>query len=87
MREDISAEGKKSNSARLQPYLYLSLGITMDCSIDSSLEEYFQPETLEDYKVGQKKVKAIKTHCLLTVPNILILQIKRFLYTDRPIKS
>ena len=87
MREDISAEGKKSNSARLQPYLYLSLGITMDWSIDSSLEEYFKPETLEDYKIGQKKVNAIKTHWLLTVPNILILQVKRFLYTDRPIKS
>lgn len=30
MREDISVEGKKTDSARLQPYLYLSLNITMD---------------------------------------------------------
>lgn len=86
MREDISIEGKR-NSARLQPYLYLSLGVTMECSIDSSLHQYFQPETLHDFRVGQKQAKAVKTHFLLTVPNILILHIKRFLYTDRPIKS
>lgn len=87
MREDICIEGKKTSSARLQPYLYLSLDITMECTIESSLEKYFEPEELEDYRVGQKEAYATKTHSLLTVPNILILQIKRFLYIDGPVKT
>lgn len=87
MREDICIEGKNTDSARLQPYLFLSLPITMECTIESSLHQYFEPEELEDYKVGQKWAYATKTHSLLSVPNILILHVKRFLYIDRPIKT
>lgn len=87
MREDINVEGKKSNRASLQPYLFLSMSITMEWTIEDSLHDYFQPEELEDFKIGQKHAMAMKTHSLLTVPNILILHVKRFLYTDRPIKT
>jgi ubiquitin C-terminal hydrolase len=87
MREDICVEGKNTDSARLQPYLYLSLEINMDCTIDSSLRQYFEPEELEDFKFGKKHAYATKTHSLLTVPNIFILHLKRFLYIDGPIKT
>ena len=86
MREEIDVEGKLNNNAKVQPYLYISLPITIDCSIDSSLKKYFEPEELEDFKFGKKEAYATKKHSLLTIPNILILHIKRFLYIDKPIK-
>ena len=87
MREDINVEGKKHRSGNLDPYLNLSLSVTFSCSIEDSLRDYFEPETLEGFKLGQKEAKAVKIRSLITVPNILILHIKRFLYTDRPVKT
>lgn len=87
MREDINVEGKHSNNARVQPYLYLSLPITYECSIDSSLKQYFEPEELEGFKFGKKDAYATKKQSLLSIPNILILHVKRFIYTDRAVKT
>ena len=61
----------------------LSLPVEGDeCSIEDCLAAYFRSEVVHDYKDERtgRYVKATKKLSLEKLPNILILNLKRFIY-------
>ena len=82
MRSDVNVKGKKKTNAIPEPFYFISLDITEDYDIESSLDKYFEAENLDDYKVGQKFAEASTKRHLLSSPNILLLHIKWFYYDE-----
>ena len=82
MRSELSVKGKRKANAIPEPFYFISLDINHDYSIESSLDEYFQAEDLEDYKVGKKYAEATTVRHLIKSPNILLLHIKRFYFEE-----
>ena len=54
MRSDLSVQGRKKTNAIPEPFYFMSLDINEDYSVNSSLENYFVAEEIEDYKLGSK---------------------------------
>lgn len=68
----------------------LTLEITGNESIQSSLDSYFNYDLIEDYECesrGRKIGVANKRHVLLTAPNCLCLHLKRFSGANKKIKD
>ena len=55
-------------------------------SVRSCLSAYFQERRLHDYHHNGKNVRATHKQLISKLPNMLCIQLKRFIFTDRPIK-
>ena len=82
MWSDLSVKGKWKTNAIPEPFYFISLDINHDYTVESSLDDYFQAEELEDYKVGKKYAEATTVWHLIKSPNILLLHIKRFYFEE-----
>lgn len=66
----------------------LTLDITEDeCSIEDCLDAYFEKQRVEGYKLEGRPVKAYQRQVFEKLPNILMINLKRFVYTDKLIKK
>ena len=81
-RDDVTVEGKKKVNASLEPFFCISVDITDELTLKDSIHDYFQPEDIEGYRWQKKVVTAQKTRRVLSLPNILLVHVKRF-YFDR----
>ena len=70
------------------PHFVINLDIMYDeCTIEECLDEYFKPNKVEGYKQNDKVVRAHHQPLFEKLPNTLIINLKRFVYTDRLIKK
>ena len=58
------------------------MDINDDLSVESSLNDYFLAEELDDYKIGKKYAEASTKWHIIKSPNILLLHIKRFYFDE-----
>lgn len=87
LRSQFHVEGTRQHNVDYEPFFVLSLPIPFDeCKIEDCLAEYFKEDTVRDYKMNGRFVKATQTVMLEKLPNILVLNLKRFIYRDGLIK-
>lgn len=58
MRSDLIVQGWKKTRAIPEPFYFMSLDIDENYSVNSSLENYFNAEEIEDFKLGSKYAEA-----------------------------
>lgn len=85
---EIHIEGQKSISVSHEPFFVLNLEIprTGDKNLQTCLASYFQERPIHDYQFKGRTVRATHKQLIQRLPNMLCLQLKRFIFTDRPIK-
>lgn len=70
------------------PCFVLSLDILHDdCTIEECLDKYFKESNVEGYQLNGKTMRAYQKQSIEKLPNILMINLKRFVYTDRLIKK
>ena len=88
LRTEFHVDGSRSNSVSFDPCFVLTLDILEDeCSIEDCLDAYFTDQKVEGYKIDGKPAKAHKRELFEKLPNILMINLKRFIYTDKLIKK
>lgn len=88
LRTELHVNGSRSNSVSFDPCFVLTLDIVEDeCSIEDCLDAYFQNQQVEGYKIDGKPAKAYKRELFEKLPNILMINLKRFIFTDKLIKK
>lgn len=80
---EICCQRCKTRKETISPLLILALEVRNKENIIESLEAFIKPETLQgenSYQCGicQTKQKAVKRETLHTLPNVLLIQLKRF---------
>jgi len=81
-------EGRRNHSVTFDPCFVLSVDIPFDeCTIEDCIDNYFKETKVEGYQVNGKTVRAHQKHLVEKLPNILMVNLKRFVYTDRLIKK
>ena len=86
-RSQFHVEGTRQHNVSYQPFFVLSLPIPYnECTIEECLTEYFKSDPVHDYKMNGRFVKASQTVMLEKLPNILVLNLKRFIYRDGLVK-
>lgn len=63
-----------------------ALGLTGALSVQQCLDSYFCEKPLHDYSHRGRKTHATHRYQISRLPNVLCLHLKRFIYTDRPVK-
>lgn len=87
-RNEFNIDGSRNSNVTYEEGFVLNLPIPFDeCSIEDCMEEYFKKSYVEDYKVNGRVVKAHNRMLFEKLPNILVVNLKRFVYTDRLIKK
>lgn len=86
IRTEFHVEGRKHTNVTFEPFFVLNLEITKCEDLESCLSSFFDQAPLHDYKVDGKVVRAHHQQMIEQLPHIMILQLKRFVYRDRPIK-
>lgn len=68
-----------------EPYNNLQLGIENSETLLNCLDNYFKEETIDDYFCDNcnSKQQCIKDHKIISTPEYLIIQLKRFVYDER----
>lgn len=88
IRNEFNVDGSRSSSITFDPSFVLSLDIPYDeCTIEECLDNYFQKVNVEGYQQNGRTVKAHQRHLFEKLPNVLMVNLKRFVYTDRLIKK
>lgn len=86
LREEFIVDGSRINKVSFNPCFVLALDIVEDeCSIEDCLDAYFQNQNVEGYKVDGRPVKAYQRQLLEKLPNILMINLKRFIYVDNKV--
>lgn len=72
----------------MEPFFVLNLEIPRfgEKSLTNCLESYFHEKKVNDYMHEGRRANATHKQLISRLPNVLCLQLKRFIYTDRPIK-
>lgn len=87
LRTEFHVDGRKNCTVSFEPFFALNLEISRCDTLENCLSSYFQSKYLDDYKdEAGMFVRAYHQQLIEKLPNILILQLKRFVYRDRPIK-
>ena len=87
MRTELHVNSRK-NSVSFDPCFVLTLDIVEDeCTIEDCLDAYFQNQKIEGYKVDGQPVRAFKQELFEKLPNILMINLKRFIFIDKLIKK
>ncbi|CAD8155517.1 unnamed protein product [Paramecium octaurelia] len=63
---------------QIEPFLTLSLAISQSKTLEQCLEEFLKEETLRDYKCTKCQSSCIKSLQIISIPQILVLHLKRF---------
>ena len=88
LRTEFIIEGSRSTKVSFDPCFVLTLDIVEDeCTIEDCLDAYFQKQIVEGYKLDGKPVKAYKRELLEKLPNILMINLKRFIFKEKLIKK
>ena len=86
LRTEFHVEGRKHVTVSFEPFFLLNLEISRCEDLESCLSSFFETKPLTDYMVDGKLARAWHQQQIESLPTILILQLKRFVYRDRPIK-
>jgi ubiquitin C-terminal hydrolase len=84
MRNEFHVDGSRQSSITFDPSFVLSLDIPNDYRDDITIEEcldnYFQKVNVEGYQQNGKTVRAHQRYLFEKLPNILMVNLKRFVY-------
>lgn len=87
-RSEFHVEGARGHSVNFDRFFVLSLSIPADrCSIEDCVNKFFQPNRVEGYQLKGKTVRAQTKTSFERLPNVLVINLKRFVYTDKLIKK
>lgn len=88
MREELHILGARSTKVKYSPSFTLCLDIPRDgCSVEECMDEYFKPQNISDYKVNGKNVNQTLKILFEKLPNVLIINFKRFIFKEKLIKK
>lgn len=88
IRTEFNVDGNRKHSVSFDPHFVINLDILYDeCTIEECLDEYFKASNVEGYKQNDKVVRAHNQPLFEKLPNTLMINLKRFVYTDRLIKK
>ena len=88
MRNEFNVDGSRNSSVTFDPQFVLNLPIVYDeCTIEECMDQFFQKSYVEGYKQNGRVVNAHNQMLFEKLPNILVVNLKRFVYTDRLIKK
>ena len=88
LRTELAVEGARKTKVSFDPCFVLTLDIIGDeCTIEDCLDAYFQKQKVEGYKLDGKAVKAHKREMFEKMPNILMINLKRFIFKEKLIKK
>ena len=88
IRNDFHIDGSRSQSISYDRCYVLTLDIPFSqdpISIEDCLDHNYKENKVEGYKSEQsgKVVKCTQTHMFDKLPNILVINLKRFIYTNQ----
>lgn len=88
MREELHIVGARSTKVKYIPSFTLCLDIPYDgCTVEECMDEYFKQQTISDYKIDGKNVHQTLKILFEKLPNVLIINFKRFIFKDKLIKK
>jgi ubiquitin C-terminal hydrolase len=88
IRTEFHVEGSREHTVRFETSFVLSLDIIKDeCTIEDCLDRFFEKQRVEGYQLNGKTVRAHHTLMFEKLPNILMVNLKRFVYRDGMIKK
>lgn len=88
IRTEFHIEGSRNHSVNFDRCFVMSLDIPENgCTINDCLDNYFKVNKVDGYQVKGKTVKASQKLLFEKLPNVLIINLKRFVYTDQLIKK
>lgn len=65
------------------PFFVLQLDITRDdCKLDECMDEYFKAQEVQGFEENGKAVKMVKRELFEKLPNVLIIQFRRFIFKE-----
>lgn len=82
-KSELTVSGKVHSTATYEPFYLLSLDISQSDSIPKAMRLFFQREELSDYfdEVTKTRVKAEHKQLIEKLPSILVIHLKRFIYS------
>jgi len=82
-KSELNVQGKVHSTATYEPFYLLSLDISKTDTISKAMKLFFQEEELSDYvdEVKKVKVRAHYKQLIERLPNILVVHLKRFIYS------
>jgi len=82
-RTELTATGKGHTTATYEPFYLISLDISQSDTVLKALKGFFSEEELSDYynEETKEKVRAKHKQCIDRLPMILIIHLKRFVYS------
>eukprot|EP00347_Sterkiella_histriomuscorum_P023370 403334902 len=86
VRNEFQIDRSTNVSVTFEPFFFLNLEVNRSESLEECLNNFFRSKIINDYKLEGKIVRATHQQQIEKLPNILILQLKRFVYRDGPVK-
>eukprot|EP00826_Nyctotherus_ovalis_P010791 TRINITY_DN12824_c0_g1_i7.p1 TRINITY_DN12824_c0_g1~~TRINITY_DN12824_c0_g1_i7.p1 ORF type:complete len:507 (-),score=120.47 TRINITY_DN12824_c0_g1_i7:58-1578(-) len=82
-KSELTVSGKVHSTATYEPFYLLSLDISQSDSIPKAMQFFFRQEELSDYfdEVTKTRVKAEHKQLIERLPSILVVHLKRFIYS------
>eukprot|EP01022_Parablepharisma_sp_SALTPOND_P003519 TRINITY_DN1142_c0_g1_i2.p1 TRINITY_DN1142_c0_g1~~TRINITY_DN1142_c0_g1_i2.p1 ORF type:complete len:572 (-),score=98.62 TRINITY_DN1142_c0_g1_i2:12307-13917(-) len=82
-KSELTAHGKSHTTATYEPFYLISLDISQADTVPKAMQYFFREEELSDYvdEFTKEKVKAKHKQCIDRLPAILIIHLKRFVYS------
>ena len=86
LRTEFHVEGRSQVTVTFEPFFDLQLEISKCGDLENCLSSFFEEKPLSDYKDDGRVVRAYHQQRIEQLPNILIVQLKRFQFFDRAVK-
>lgn len=82
MRKEFHIEANRKSTVSFEPNFILQLDIAHEeCTIENCLDNYFKEDPIEGFKLENGKIVKASTKFLFEkLPNILMLNLKRFIW-------
>jgi len=85
-KNEFSIMGSSKCSVTFQPFFCINLDITPVRYVNDSLEKFFAPEIVDDFRdEDDVKKKAVHTQIIEKAPLVLILHVKRFVFSNQKV--
>lgn len=88
MREEYRKANSRNVNVKLVPFFVVQLDIPYDdCKLDDCMDEYFKQQEVQGFEENGKAVKLQKYELFDKLPNVLIIQFRRFIFKEQLIKK
>jgi len=86
LRNEFNVDRTRQVNVRYEPFFIVNLELNRSETLEDCLFSFCNPKNVQDYKLNGRTVRAQNMHVFETLPNVLVLHLKRFIFRDRAIK-